>query len=278
VKKPKSVTKLTTKPRPNNTPKKIVPQTHPLWRFAKRIGGLALLMLAVFGGVAGFDQFWGRLWPIDPEIHPRDAASSPSIIVPFIIKNRSVWEMKNTELRCGVDTVYFEDSEHKTIIFRDAAYVTGTYSIPSSADNKPINFECNASNLIKILDDGSLDIRGAMRTAPGLFKPPAAVLKMCRWIGGNYEFFGLTRSFRPMIFQWPQSPSNLQWVEGPIVRDSLAEIPFPETRKPSAAHSSNRALVDNEKNLLPGALDCSRSINIPYPLFRDAGAPELSVD
>jgi hypothetical protein len=98
--------------------------------------------------------------------------------------------------------------------------------------------------------------------------------KMCLWIGGIYKFMGLSLSFKSIIYQWPESPGNLQWVEGPIVRDLSAKGLVPEITNLSAAYGM-RQVADGRGHALPSALECSQTVRYPYALFRGAGAPEM---
>src|SRR5579859_6196765 len=89
-------------------------------------------VVAVIGLAASVDGIWGSPWPRDPEVHPHDTIDGSSLVLPFTVKNRSgFFDMANTTFRCGVDLIYAEDSVGQRVVIRDAAFVSGVYSVPA---------------------------------------------------------------------------------------------------------------------------------------------------
>jgi len=177
--------------------------------------------IAVFGLVASFYGIrGGPPWPSDPEIHPRDPSS---LVLPFKVRNTSgLVRMNELVFRCGVDFVYAEDAAGQTVAITGAAFVTGV--APSISPNETAIYTCDASDLLEPRPDGTLSLFGySTKLAvygsdqPILWKPPFHVLKMCVWIGGEYRWAWRKWSLTSQIFQWPASPSSLQWIEGPVV-------------------------------------------------------------
>ena len=249
------------------------PKTNRTPRILACYAGKATLVVATLaGGIGVADYYMGRPWPTAPEIHPRDSLSSSSLIAPFTLRNNSMWPINDAEIICGIDLVYLEDSDSRTLLFQGAAFVVGKYSIQAYSRDATVNlnFDCDAKNLVNINDSGFVVIRKSMISGNSLFSVPVKTLKMCLWTEIRYTLMGRQLRFKSNIFQWPQSASNLQWLEGPYLQDKELSS-AKDTRKPTSAYSTSRALVDVEGNLLDNALDCNRDVNYPFPLFRNAG-------
>jgi hypothetical protein len=229
-----------------------LPARHRWWRRSAWVGGSIAIWLGVMAAV---DQFWGRPWPTDPEIHPLDFVSGTPLTHLFKVQNRSLFDMDDIEFTCGVDLMALKDADGHMIGGSDMAFVNATYSIPRG---QSINYSCDASRLVEAKADGSLSYRQSMVTKPGIIRPPLSISKMCLWVGGKYHLFGRNWTFRSIIFKWPSSQSDPHWVEGPIAQE------VPRERGPPGDN------VD--------ALECSPSIRSPLMLFKGEGRPSLVGD
>ena len=105
---------------------------------------------------------------------------------------------------------------------------------------------------------------------PILWKPPFHVLKMCVWIGGEYRWAWRKWSFTSQIFQWPASPSSLQWIEGPVAYAGREADPFAGLKKPSRQFGM-RDITDAQGQLRPGAFQCNPTPQLPYALVVEPG-------
>jgi hypothetical protein len=177
------------------------------------LGGLAAIIASIY-------TFAGPIWPTDPEIHPRDALDGSSFILPFTVKNKSVvFPMPNVEFTCGIDWVYLQDAGGMRGVFGQQAFVNGTYSIKRG---ETINYQCDASQLIKINPNGSLSIRSMSLGMPQALVAPLKIREMCVWVRAEYKIAGfIPRTFTSAIYQWPAGTHNNQWLEGPTVRDGV---------------------------------------------------------
>jgi hypothetical protein len=191
----------------------------------------------------------------DPDIHPHDTIDPSSFNVPFNVINKSMWvPMTNVKLSCGIDLLYFIDADRKTGILKDVVFSTGEVSV---LRGKPIQYHCDASRFVHLEPAGSLTTGfpsgQAMKTKPAAFRPPLTVVKMCVGVGGEYKIFGFTHRFSTAMFQWPLQPGLNQWIEGWITTDDSNDRWIPEL----VGAWGLRAIVDNDRNLLPGALQCT---------------------
>lgn len=190
-----------------------------------RVWQVFVVIATILGAFGGLDYFYGHPWPSDPEIHPHDTIVDSSLVLPFTVKDTSAFEMKSVEFRCGIDLIWAEDAKNQQVVIRDVAFKEGVYAIP--ARSPPINYPCNATELLKIRPDGTLSLYGSSTTleskTPRIYTAPWHVRKMCVWVGGEYKFSGLHQTFTSAIFQWPATPGLHQWIEGPIVREPPKE-------------------------------------------------------
>jgi hypothetical protein len=246
-----------------------------LRRRSLRVARIIGAIVAVLTLVATLDQIfvWGPLWPADPEIHPVNSANGSSLVTLFTVQNRNhvLYPITNVEFTCGLGMIYFSDANGHTGIATDIAFVTGEISIPSTG----LNYRCDATRLVVIRPDGALDLYGSMNTAPGGFRAPLKILKMCVWIRGSYRLWWIfPRRFTSTVFQWPESSQNLQWVEGPIAEE--AETTAADLPAPYAAWGLHALVTDGAPPhfLLPGTLDC-KPMTFPYVAFRKTGKPYL---
>ena len=211
------------------------------------------VIATILGAFGVLDYFYGHPWPSDPEIYPHDTIVDLSLVLPFTVKDTSAFEMENVEFRCGIDLIWAEDAKNQQVVIRDVAFKEGVYPIP--ARSPPINYPCNAAELLKIKPDGTLSLYGSSTTleqkVPRTYSAPWHVRKMCVWIGGKYKFAGFQQSFTSIIFQWPAAPGLHQWIEGPIVRQPPKEEQIPGWFK--------------------DALQCSPSVVFPYMLVDGPG-------
>ena len=220
----------------------------------KKVRRVIAALGTILSVIAGVDYFFGRPWPTDPEIHPHDVISDLSLVLPFKVRNKSAFDMTNVEFRCGIDLVWAADAQGQQVVIRDVAFKEGVYSVPARSD--PINYPCDASDLLKVRADGTMSLHGSSTTLqtarPTVFVPPWRILKMCIWIGGEYKFWWyIPLSFTTMIYQWPAAPNVHQWIEGPIVREPPKEEQLP--------------------GFYRDALQCSASVRFPYALVIDSG-------
>ena len=105
--------------------------------------------------------------------------------------------MPKVTFRCGIDLVWAADSMGETVLLTDFAFLSDSYTVPSGS--KTVNYDCDASALLRVEYDGTLSIKHY----PGLpqsdlahvYYPPWQILKMCVWVGGSYKIAGF----------WPRS-------------------------------------------------------------------------
>src|SRR5690348_12191059 len=83
--------------------KRRAPLHHRAWH-------VFVVCATILGPLAAIDQFWGRPWPIDPEIRFENPLRASSYILPFVLKNKSIWPMNNVAMTCGVNLYYFIDA------------------------------------------------------------------------------------------------------------------------------------------------------------------------
>jgi hypothetical protein len=135
---------------------RLEPQAQLHRRLWKAIKWAITTGVAVFAFLAVVDQFWGRPWPTDPEIHPHDTLNGSSLRLPFTIKNKSLFDYSNVEMTCGIDWAYFKDARLTKGTLNAIAFVNQTLLLPAE---QQINYQCDASQLIRINRDGSWSIR-----------------------------------------------------------------------------------------------------------------------
>jgi hypothetical protein len=197
---------------------------------------------------------FGPPWPVDPEIHAHDVNNDSSLLLHFTLVNKSgIFGMYDVHFTCGVDLVYARDALGQAVVIRDVAFATGQYSVVGII---PLNYPCDASDLLQIRPDGSLSLHGSTTALQSnketRYVAPWHIIKMCIWIGGDYHVAGLIPwRFRSAIFQWPAAPGSKQWIEGPIAREPPKDEQIP--------------------GFIPNALQCSNSIQYPYGLVSGPG-------
>jgi hypothetical protein len=159
------------------------------------------------------------------------------------------------------------DADRKTGLLRDAMFDPGPiYVAPDSTNNYP----CTGSAYVRIRSDGSV-IMGFedgqhLTTRAGVFREPLTVLKMCLWMGGTYKvMMGWTVPFHSDMFQWPATPAQRQWIEGPVTPDLPNEAWIPIHSHIGAVWALRGMMTPDKSGYLPGALQCDviRQINIP---------------
>jgi hypothetical protein len=239
------------------TPKEVLRILRPALRF-RIIAGVSAVLFA--GGIvlnaSKLAEFIGKSWPPNPAIVPQEVARGTALVLPFKITNRSEYfDINDVAMSCGVDLMLFEDADGKRGGGDSMAFMTGVFSIPAGAT---LNYPCDASGLVSVLSDGNLTLRGELTTKGGSFRAPLKILKMCIWVGGDYQTGPFPRSFTSNIFKWPAAQTAPQWVEGPTAWDQT---------KPEKLPTSD-----------PDRLDCRTSPSGPYVYFRGAGAPYLVFD
>ena len=204
----------------------------------------------------------GPFWPASPVIHPHGAVDGASLILPFTVTDRSaVFAMPTVTFRCGVDLVWAADSMGQTVLLRHFAFLSDSYTVPSGS--KPVNYDCDASALLRVEYGGTLSIKHY----PGLpqsdvahvYYPPWQILKMCVWVGGSYKVAGFwPREFASGIFQWPAVRGSHQWLDGPVIQPAKKE--------------------DRLSGFVPDAPQCSASVRFPYILVTGPDTLEIVPD
>jgi hypothetical protein len=210
-----------------------------------------VIAATILGLLAVIDQFWGRPWPVDPEIHPQNTMGESSLILPFTVHNKSIWPMNNVAMTCDVDFVAWQDAAERWGGADSIAFYTGIVSIPGRGT---INYPCDASSLIQI-KDGTFSLRDTLSTKNMLIQPPTKVVKMCIWVGGDYRIGPKAISFTSILFKWPASQADKQWIEGPTMTDQDRPKPRP---------SNN---FDD--------LECRGAVTGPYMYIKGYGNPVL---
>jgi hypothetical protein len=217
--------------------------------------------IAIIGLGASIDQLWGPFWPTTPEISLQAASAGSSEALPFEITNQSVlFKIKDANLVCFLDLIYFIDADHKTGILRDASFSEGAIPIDPN-----IAYSCD-SKFIRLRSDGSLEIgfptAQNMATKPGVFREPIRILKMCVQISGSYSTYFGAKQFKSAMFQWPATPSGGQWIKGPIAFDVDQDKWIPKDSTLGAAWGL-RGLTEGsgagDLRLRPDALRCDWS-------------------
>lgn len=237
-------------------------QVHPpqrLWsrifRWAAKIATAALALATLAQTIV---DVRGPFWPTDPEVHPRDTNGS-LFVLPFAIRNPAAFGLNPVTLRCGIDFAYAVDAKGQTVVLGDMAFETGSYDI---AHGQSASFKCDASDILQTNPDGTLSPYGSATqlsnqdgTKPRYF-PPLKVLKMCVWVGGEYQYLWWKHHFESPIDQWPAAPNSPQWIEGPLLYGGLDD-PF-KLAWPDRFFAMRNLAVTNL------SLQCSGKIHYPY--------------
>jgi hypothetical protein len=203
--------------------------------------------------------FGGSLWPTNPEIHARENLSGSSFRLPFTIKNVSAIPIVSAEMTCGIDWVYFKDANGSRANFAQIAFTNDVISIEAG---QTINYECDASHLIKAYPDGSWELRGV--SGPGnLIYPPLDFRRMCLWMRGDYKIANLIPwSFTSAMFQWPSGPGVYQWTEGPLH---------------TAGQITQDEWIERRAHLPADVVRCSDKPHVVAMLFDREGKPHMTL-
>ncbi len=204
----------------------------------------------------------GPFWPTSPVIYPRGAVDGASLILPFTVTDRSaVFRISKVRFRCGIDSVWAADSTGQTVLLRDFAFLSDSYTVPSGS--KLVNYDCDASALLRVEHDGALSIKGYSELLQSdvahAYHPPWRILKMCVWVGGIYKIAGFwPREFASGIFQWPAVRGSHQWLDGPVIQPAKKE--------------------DKLSGFVPVAPQCNASVRFPYILVTGPDTLEIVLD
>lgn len=230
----------------------------------------ALSAVWILGVVASVYGIWGAPWPVDPEIHPEGASVNSSLDLRFHITSSGLLPIHNAQMTCGIDLVWFEDALGQSAQIRDVAFVTGTYSIP-------VSYPCNASALLQVRPDRTLTLGGSDTVfayqdgTPIKWYPPFKIIKACVWVGGVYWIGGLIPwSFYSEIDQWPRSPTNHSWIEGPVAPPLVGQNPFGDLPWPQHSFGLGTPIAIDRYPLL-NALNCNQTIRYPLGLVSGIG-------
>ncbi|MBZ5676852.1 MAG: hypothetical protein LAP61_21630 [Acidobacteriia bacterium] len=220
---------------------------------------IILSLAAIFATLFGFAElFLGRHpWLSLPDIEARDSVNGSSRVLPFTVRNTSIFAIRTSALNCYVNLAYVMDANRKTIILRDFSYSKGAVTIEPE-----VNYYCD-SEIISMDKDRRLILGFPdgqhLASPPSDFVPPLTVIKLCVGITGNYTTLGIKRNFRSARFQWPADPENRQWIKGTIAFDDDQSKWVPLSSKLGASYGL-RALTaknaDGTTHLLPDALKC----------------------
>jgi hypothetical protein len=222
-----------------------------LWRAIK---WSTAFVVATLGLLNVIDQFWGRPWPTDPEIRFQNPLRESSYILPFALRDKSIWPMNNVMMTCSVNLYYFIDVHGLTGLLRDSEFNNQRLSIGRTT---PTNYTCDASDYVRLADDYSLLLGFPtgqfLKSPPSNFRPPLKIVKMCLYFKGSYPLGSFTSS----MYQWPAAPGLTQWIEGPIFPDlpNTAWIPPGST---IGAAWGLRGLMAGPGKYAPSALQCDR--------------------
>jgi hypothetical protein len=170
--------------------------------------------------------------------------------------------MPFVSFRCGVQFYRAVDFLGNEVVGGDVAFLNGTKSVSTTA-----TFDCDAANLLRIKPDGSLAYRQSSTILQSqrrvVYQAPWRIIKMCIWIGGNYNFLWVWPvEFTSHMFQWPAKPGSRQWREGPFVGDRPIEE------------------IEEEKRLglVPGITACPDERLFPYALVQGNERAVLLLD
>jgi hypothetical protein len=216
-----------------------------------------VVTLGLFASV--YRLYSGPFWPTSPAIYPNGCVDGSSLILPFTVTDRSaVLGMPKVTFRCGIDLVWAVDSKGQTVLLRDFAFESDGYTVPSGS--KPLNYDCDASGLLRTNYDGTLSINGYRESpqsdAAHIYHPPWQILKMCVWVGGRYKIAGFwSQEFASGIFQWPATRGSHQWLDGRVIQSAEREDRLP--------------------GFVPDAPQCSASVRFPYILVEGPDTMEI---
>jgi len=158
--------------------------------------------------------FWSSL--AERGIHPHEALNGSSLRLPFVIKNASIWPIRNAQMICGIDWAVAKDSRYVQMNFMQVAFENAIISIDAGATS---NYECDASQLVTVEKDGTWKLRTmAIQGRAVYLTPPLNYRKMCIWMRGTYTLGPIPVTFASPMFEWPSAPGVFQWLEGSTFR------------------------------------------------------------
>lgn len=224
-------------------------RTHPLMVGIWSIFGLAALIATVVGGYVAADSQWGPFFPQPPTV-TFEEGDATSLVTHFKITNASpLYLMRDVRLVCGIQAFWGTGRGFSPVSQGDMAFES---IMPPASLKDAMHYSCDASILIRANPDGSLGMRGGFQTAPAGFPGPLKVMKVCEWIGIDWEVLGFWhRHFDSHIFQWPSVLNGNAWSSGPA---------FTEPKED--ASSDERIFA---------ATRCHDGPYAPYYLFRPDG-------
>jgi hypothetical protein len=108
-------------------------QSLVLFGGAKWLGKLALAILGAVGTLSAL--LGGPLWPTNPEFSVPAPFSITPFQVPFLVRNKSgVFTLRNLNIRCFLDDVYFAGEPVERMHISGGMYVTDGLNISTGQD------------------------------------------------------------------------------------------------------------------------------------------------
>lgn len=143
--------------------------------------------------------------------------------MPFAVKNTSnILPMSNVILTCGVDLATFADaSGHR--LGSTGLIMDSDATVAAIPPGETINYPCNASGALRAQADGTVE-GGGLTTRAGVVTSDLTVESMCVWIKATYQTVWFRRRYVSQMFEWIQTPTGHQWLEGPLVSAQKTNI------------------------------------------------------
>jgi hypothetical protein len=118
--------------------------------------------------------------------------------------------------------VVFKDEENRSYGVSDVILDSDVH-IQSIPRNSPVNYPCDAKDVLRAQTDGSIRL-GGLASRPGYGNIKLTVSEMCVWIGVKYKMIGVSRKTQSIMFEWiPMPGGGHQWIEGPIVSSPITQ-------------------------------------------------------
>jgi hypothetical protein len=172
----------------------------------------AILFLAAAVGLG--DWSWTVYQNTLPDVTARDSETDSTFLLPFIVQNKSTaFDMKNVELTCGIGTFFLGNGKQTMVMVAGLRSSQVNAVIPAG---HPVNFPCDASQLVKFEGAKGINIMGLHADLPGV--EPMKVTGINTTVSMKYKTLGWTRTYRSDPFNWTCTPQGCHWTKGPTVR------------------------------------------------------------